>query len=77
MTVAYAGGSRLGFGLTFISSFPTASFLHLNLLATVPARRNYSTKLPAQAPGPVKYVNADVDKVQILTENRDKSGVYM
>ena len=79
MTVSFAGERRLGFSLTFITSFPAASWgrpkLNLNWLVLTPVRRNYSTKLPEA--GPVKYVNADVEKLRILTENRDKSGVYM
>jgi hypothetical protein len=66
-------GKKVGFlNSTFITSFQTVStYPKLNLNQ----RRYYSTKLPG--PGSVKYTNADVDKLRILTENRGKSGIYM
>ena len=46
------------------------SSLSLSLFA-----RNYSTNSSAVVPA-IKYKNADLDKLQILKENKGKSGVY-
>jgi hypothetical protein len=47
----------------------------LNLNLALRGRRFYSTVSP-KSKG-VKYENADTDKLRILSENRDKMGVYM
>lgn len=46
---------------------------HLALTGT----RSYSTAKPGDNPSVVKYDNADMDKLRILSENKGKGGVYM
>jgi hypothetical protein len=42
-------------------------------------RRNYSTKIPKSQKYYAKkvYSNADINKIQIIAENKNKSGIYL
>ena len=54
--------------------FPTLDSNYFSLSLSLFAR-NYSTNSSAVVPV-IKYKNTDLDKLQILKENKGKSGIY-
>jgi hypothetical protein len=60
--------------LIVLAFFPTPDSNYFSLSLSLFAR-NYSTNSSAVVPV-IKYKNTDLDKLQILKENKGKSGIY-